>query len=99
MPTWRLTEATGDWADFSWDSGRVTWGNGPELRQIALADVIAWEEDRQERARLAAEEAAAAAESETPPEGEEAEAPEEPQVPPSTSTPIDLRVPRLVPTA
>ncbi|MCP4867764.1 MAG: amidohydrolase family protein [Proteobacteria bacterium] len=99
VPTWRLTEATGDWADFSWDSGRVTWGNGPELRQIALADVIAWEEDRQERARLAAEEAAAAAESETPPEGEEAEAPEEPQVPPSTSTPIDLRVPRLVPTA
>jgi imidazolonepropionase-like amidohydrolase len=104
VPVWRLTEATGDWVDFTWDSATVTWGNGPELRRIAIADVISWEEARQEEARIEAEEAAAKEEAggddededqdQDQDEDEEADVP----VPPSEAIAIDLRVPRAVPT-
>jgi len=109
VPTWRLTETTGDWVDFSGGSDRVTWGNGPEVRSVAIADVLAWEEQRQETARIEAEEAAAAA-SAAGTEGDEADGDggddgedgeddeaEKPAVPPSDSIAIDLRVPRAVP--
>lgn len=52
-PGWRLSEHSGSWVDFS--GPFVTWGYGPEVHRVAIDDVIAWEEARQEEARLAAE--------------------------------------------
>ena len=99
VPAWQLSEVAGDWVDFSWDSGSVTWNNGPDVHRLELASLVAWEEQRQEEARLEAEEAEAS-------EGEEAEGDdddsaveedEEPELPPSDVIRIDLRVPRAVP--
>ena len=70
VPTWRLTESTGDWVDFPWGSGAVTWNDGVEVRRMELDALVAWEEERQEQARIEAEAAAAEDQDENEDENE-----------------------------
>ena len=95
VPVWRLSEVAGDWVDFTWDAGAVTWSYGPEVFRLELSSLVAWEEQRQEEARLEAEVAEAAGDE----AGDDDDSAEEegPELPPSERFEIDLRVPRAQP--
>jgi imidazolonepropionase-like amidohydrolase len=101
-PGWRLSEMAGDWVDFTADSSRVTWNYGPEFHQLGLADLVAWEEDRQERKRQEEEADESDSGGDDDDSAEEAKAVEKEEdpadsLPPSQSTELVLEVPRAVP--
>ena len=90
-PGWRLSEHSGSWVDFAQDGASVTWGYGPEVHRVLIDDVLAWEEGRQETARLAGDDDDSAGDD------DDSAAPEPPAIPPSAVYPIALQQPRAVP--
>ena len=98
-PGWRLSEHSGAWVDFAQGGEVVTWGYGPEVHRVAIADVLAWEEARQEDARLAAEgdDDDSAGDDDDSAGDDDDSAADEPEIPPSDRFDIALERPRAVP--
>jgi Tol biopolymer transport system component len=88
VPVWRLSEVAGDWVDFTPDGAAVSWGYGPEIHRLGLADLLTWDAARKEEQRLEQEAAALDVGGDAPAsdDGAQGEEPEEPDaevVPPS----------------
>ncbi len=99
-PGWRLSEHSGAWVEFAQGGDAVTWGYGPEVHRVLIADVIAWEEERQEEARLAAEgddDDSAGDDDDSAGDDDDSAAEEEPEIPPSERFDIVLEQARAVP--
>ena len=96
-PGWRLSEHSGEWVDFAQGGAAVTWGYGPQVHRLLIADVLGWEEARQEVARQEAERAKAEGDDDDSAGDDDDSAAEEPEIPPSDRFDIVLERPRAVP--
>jgi len=102
-PGWRLSEHAGAWVDFVGDS--VSWGYGPEIHRVPIADVVGWEEERQAKALAQAASAdgagddddSAGDDDDSAGDDDDSAAPPEPAVPPSSVWELQLTTPRDVP--
>lgn len=93
-PGWRLSEEAGAWVDFA--GGYVTWGYGPEIHRVPVADVVAWEEQRQAMALAGDDDDSADAEGADAGDDDDSAA-DGPELPPSEVWDLQLTAPRDVP--